>query len=55
MSVQESDARMAEYLTLENIALGPHDADFRALDHSKGTVSILPAGQTVVTETLRDF
>src|SRR6266581_4208023 len=32
MSVQDSDATMAVFLDLENIALGAHDADFPAAD-----------------------
>src|SRR5213592_1121271 len=32
MSVQDSDATMAVFLDLENIALGAHDADFPAFE-----------------------
>jgi hypothetical protein len=35
MSVQDSDATMAVFLDLENIALGAHDADFPAFDIRK--------------------
>jgi hypothetical protein len=35
MSVQDSDATMAVFLDLENIALGAHDAHFPAFDIRK--------------------
>src|SRR3954466_9741292 len=48
MSVQDSDATMAVFLDLENIALGAHDADFPAFDIRKVLERLLLKGQIVV-------
>src|SRR5690348_548459 len=55
MSVQESDATMAVFLDLENIALGAHDADFPAFDIRKVLERLLFKGQIVVKKAYCDF
>src|ERR1700730_17464688 len=55
MSVQDSDATMAVFLDLENIALGAHDADFPAFDIRKVVERLLLKGQIVVKKAYCDF
>src|SRR6201988_5453160 len=55
MSVQDSDATMAVFLDLENIALGAHDADFPAFDVRKVLERLLLKGQIVVKKAYCDF
>src|SRR5216110_3761322 len=55
MSVQDSDATMAIFLDLENIALGAHDADFPAFDIRKVLERLLLKGQIVVKKAYCDF
>jgi len=55
MSVQDSDATMAVFLDLENIALGAHDADFPAFDIRKVLERLLLKGQIVVKKGYCDF
>src|SRR5437762_38208 len=55
MSVQDSDATMAVFLDLENIALGAHDADFPAFDIRKVLERLLLKGQIVVKKSYCDF
>src|SRR5205809_3953487 len=55
MSVQDSDATMAVFLDLENIALGAHDADFPAFDIRKVLERLLLKGQIVVKKAYCDF
>src|SRR3954462_7447210 len=55
MSVQDSDATMAVFLDLENIALGAHDADFPAVDIRKVLERLLLKGQIVVKKAYCDF
>src|ERR671918_633659 len=55
MSVQDSDATMAVFLDLENIALGAHDADFPAFDIRKLLERVLLKGQIVVKKAYCDF
>src|SRR5438067_4336683 len=55
MSVQESDATMAVFLDLENIALGAHDADFPTFDIRKVLERLLLKGQIVVKKAYCDF
>src|SRR5690348_14432745 len=55
MSVQESDATMAVFLDLENIALGAHDADFPAFDIRKVIERLLLKGHIVVKKAYCDF
>src|ERR1700758_2360930 len=55
MSVQDSDATMAVFLDLENIALGAHDADFPAFDIKKVLERLLLKGQIVVKKAYCDF
>src|SRR2546423_6154811 len=55
MSVQDSDATMAVFLDLENIALGAHDADFPAFDIRKVLERLLVKGQIVVKTAYCDF
>src|ERR1700740_1210844 len=55
MSVQDSDATMAVFLDLENIALGAHDADFPACDIRKVLERLLLKGQIVVKKAYCDF
>src|SRR5213592_4271823 len=55
LSVQDSDATMAVFLDLENIALGAHDADFPAFDICKVLERLLLKGQIVVKKAYCDF
>jgi uncharacterized protein (TIGR00288 family) len=55
MSVQDSDATMAVFLDLENIALGAQDADFPAFDIRKVLERLLLKGQIVVKKAYCDF
>src|SRR6202171_360695 len=55
MSVQDSDATMAMFLDLENIALGAHDAHFPAFDIRKVIERLLLKGQIVVKKAYCDF
>src|SRR5213596_2469520 len=55
MSVQDSDATMAVFLDLENIALGAHDADFPAFNIQKVLERLLLKGQIVVKKAYCDF
>src|SRR6195256_5863605 len=55
MSVQDSDATMAVFLDLENIALGAHDANFPAFDIRKVLERLLLKGQIVVKKAYCDF
>ena len=55
MSVSDSDATMAVFLDLENIALGAHDADFPAFDIRKVLERLLLKGQIVVKKAYCDF
>src|ERR1051325_8384909 len=55
MSVQDSDATMAVFLDLENIALGANDADFPAFDIRKVLERLLIKGQIVVKKAYCDF
>ncbi len=55
MSVQDSDATMAVFLDLENIALGAHDADFPAFEIRKVLERLLLKGQIVVKKAYCDF
>src|SRR5437867_2309980 len=55
MSLQDSDATMAVFLDLENIALGAHDADFPAFDIRKVLERLLLKGQIVVKKAYCDF
>src|SRR5678809_1629733 len=55
MSVQDSDATMAVFLDLENIALGAHDADFPAFDIRKVLERLLLKGQIVVKKAYCDW
>src|SRR5437588_6316704 len=55
MSVQDSDATMAVFLDLENIALGAHDADFPTFDIRKVLERLLLKGQIVVKKAYCDF
>src|SRR5437660_12617286 len=55
MSVKDSDSTMAEFLDMENIALGAHDADFPAVDIRKVLERLLLKGQIVVKKAYCDF
>src|ERR1700726_2376714 len=55
MSVQDSDATMAVFLDLENIALGAHDAHFPEFDIRKVLERLLLKGQIVVKKAYCDF
>src|ERR1700716_3362567 len=55
MSVQDSDATIAVFLDLENIALGAHDAHFPAFDIRKVLERLLLKGQIVVKKAYCDF
>ena len=55
MSVQDSDATIAVFLDLANIALGAHDADFPAFDIRKVLERLLLTGQIVVKKAYCDF
>src|SRR5258706_3823451 len=52
---QNSDATMAVYLDLENIALGAHDAHFPAFDIQKVLERLLLKGHIVVKKAYCDF
>src|SRR6059036_716021 len=55
MSVQDSDATMAVFLDLENIALGARDARFPRFDIQKVLERLLLKGQIVVKKAYCDF
>jgi uncharacterized protein (TIGR00288 family) len=55
MSVPDSDATMAVFLDLENIAIGAHDAHFPAFDIRKVLERLLLKGQIVVKKAYCDF
>src|ERR1700738_5201213 len=55
MSAQESDATMAVFLDLENIALGARDAHYPAFDVQKVLERLLLKGQIVVKKAYCDF
>src|SRR5437667_8596186 len=55
MSVQDSDATMAVFLDLENIAIGALEAQFPAFDIRKVLERLLLKGQIVVKKAYCDF
>jgi uncharacterized protein (TIGR00288 family) len=55
MIAQDSDATMAVFLDLENIALGAHDAHFPAFDIREVLERLLLKGQIVVKKAYCDF
>src|SRR5204862_691319 len=55
MSYQDTDATMAVFLDLENIALGAHEAGFPAFDIRKVLERLLLKGQIVVKKAYCDF
>src|SRR5215213_7934881 len=55
MSAQDSDATMAVFLDLENIALGAHEAQFPAFDIRKVIERLLLKGHIVVKKAYCDF
>src|SRR5437879_13221232 len=55
MSVPDSDATMAVFLDLENIALGAHDAHFPAFEIRKVIERLLLKGHIVVKKAYCDF
>jgi uncharacterized protein (TIGR00288 family) len=55
MSANDSDATMAVFLDLENIALGAHDAQFPAFDIGKVIERLLLKGHIVVKKAYCDF
>src|SRR6202795_4729401 len=55
MSSQESDATMALFLDLENIALGARDAHYPSFDVQKVLERLLLKGQIVVKKAYCDF
>src|ERR1700745_94808 len=55
MSTQDSNATMAVFLDLENIALGARDAHYPAFDVQKGLERLLLKGQIVVKKAYCDF
>src|SRR5207344_2010080 len=55
MSVQDSDATMAVFLDLENIALGAHDAHYPRFDIEKVLERLLLKGHIVVKKAYCDF
>ncbi len=55
MRAHDSDATMAVFLDLENIALGAHDAHFPAFDIRKVLERLLLKGQIVVKKAYCDF
>ncbi len=55
MSASDSDATMAVFLDLENIALGAHDAQFPAFDIGKVLERLLLKGHIVVKKAYCDF
>src|SRR5450432_1357895 len=55
MTTPDSDATMAVFLDLENIALGAHDAQFPAFDIRKVIERLLLKGHIVVKKAYCDF
>jgi uncharacterized protein (TIGR00288 family) len=55
MSAQDSEATMAVFLDLENIALGAHDAQFPAFDVRRVLERLLLKGHIVVKKAYCDF
>ena len=55
MSSSDSDATMAVFLDLENLALGAHEAQFPAFDVRKVIERLLLKGQIVVKKAYCDF
>src|SRR6186713_2817588 len=55
MSVQDSDATMAVFLDLENIALGARDAQYPSFEIVKVLERLLLKGQIVVKKAYCDF
>jgi uncharacterized protein (TIGR00288 family) len=55
MSAQDTEATMAVFLDLENIALGAHDAQFPAFDVRKVLERLLLKGHIVVKKAYCDF
>ncbi len=55
MSTPDSEATMAVFLDLENIALGAHDAQFPAFDVRKVLERLLLKGHIVVKKAYCDF
>jgi uncharacterized LabA/DUF88 family protein len=55
MSAHDSDATMAVFLDLENIAIGAHEARFPAFDIRKVLERLLLKGQIVVKKAYCDF
>src|SRR5678809_264461 len=55
MSTQDTEATMAVFLDLENIALGAHDAQFPAFDIRKVLERLLLKGHIVVKKAYCDF
>ena len=55
MSLPDSDATMAVFLDLENIAIGAHDAQFPAFDIRKVIERLLLKGHIVVKKAYCDF
>src|ERR1700745_598269 len=55
MSTQDSNATMAVFLDLENIALGARDAHYPAFDVQKVLERLLLKGQIVVKKAYCDF
>src|SRR5256714_1782731 len=55
MTAPDSDATMAVFLDLENIALGAHDANFPAFDIRKVIERLLLKGHIVVKKAYCDF
>src|SRR3954451_18032624 len=55
MSAPDSEATMAVFLDLENIAIGAHDAQFPAFDIRKVLDRLLLKGHIVVKKAYCDF
>jgi len=55
MNVSDSDATMAVFLDLENIAIGAHDANFPPFEISKVLERLLLKGHIVVKKAYCDF
>src|SRR3979490_1349046 len=55
MSTPDSDATMAVFLDLENIAIGAHEAQFPAFDIQKVLERLLLKGHIVVKKAYCDF
>src|SRR5687768_10887513 len=55
MSLPDSDATMAVFLDLENIAIGAHEAQFPAFDIRKVIERLLLKGHIVVKKAYCDF